>query len=430
MAARILRAGRCTLGRKIVFALALLFCARLASAKSLEEVLKEKGVITEEEAAEVAKEQARPAEAPKDQPKVSYKMGDGFTFLSGDEKFKLTLGGRLQVQYEDYQVDKDHGNPANKHDSFRLRRVYTWLKGYALTKDLTYKLQVDFKDPAILDAWLDYRVVDELHLEAGQDVVPFARQEINSSAALQFVERSPTEIFYRPSYDAGAMVWGKIAKGFLVYNVGLFNGTGQNVRRTTPDNAVNARLVLNPFGEIPYVESDLDYTTSPQVALGGSVYYNRLRTDASGKVKDKNALDYVSGFLGSGVPGAASDRLDITLAEADLAFRFVGIYAQAEYYLAQAKGKYTGKELKSSGWYAQAGYFLLRSQLEVAGRYSLYDPNTAGSASKDKVSETAGAMNYYFARQAAKLQLEVASLYNEATKARDLRSRVQVQLIF
>jgi phosphate-selective porin OprO/OprP len=415
--------------RKIVLALTCLFCARIAAAKSLEEILKEKGVITEEEAAEAAKE-AKPAEPPKDVPKVSYKMGDGFTFLSGDEKFRLTLGGRLQVQYEDYQVDKDHGNPANKHDSFRLRRVYTWLKGYVLTKDLTYKLQVDFKDPAILDAWLDYRLADELHLEAGQDVVPFARQEINSSAALQFVERSPTEIYYRPSYDAGAMVWGKIAKGLLVYNVGLFNGTGQNVRRTTPDNAVNARLVLNPFGEVPYAESDLDFTATPQFALGASAYYNRLHTDATGKVKDKNANDYVAGFLGNGVAGAASDRLDITMGEADLAVRYVGFYAQAEYFLARAKGKYTGAELKSAGWYAQAGYFLLRSRLEVAGRYSTYDPNTDAAATGDKMTETAGAVNCYFAKQAAKLQLEVAALYSEATKAHDLRSRLQVQLIF
>ncbi len=409
--------------RKIGFALAALLSAQVARAKPLEEVLKEKGVLTEEEAAEVAKEG-------KARPRASYKMGDGFSFVSGDESFKLTLGGRLQVQYEDYQADKDHGDPATKHDSFRLRRVYVWLKGNAISKDLTYKLQVDFKDPAILDAWLDYKVVDELHLEAGQDVVPFARQEVNSSAALQFVERSPTEIYYRPSYDAGAMVWGKVAGGLLAYNVGIFNGTGQNVRRTTPDNAVDLRLVLSPLGEIPYAEADLDHTEKPQVALGGSVYYNRLRTDATGKVKDKNALDYVAGFLGKGVAGAANDRLDITLAEADLAFRFIGIYAQAEYFWAQAKGKYTGAELKSAGWYAQAGYVILRSPLEAVARYSVYDPNTDGAATKDQVSETAGGLNYYFARNACKAQLEVASLHNEATKARDLRTRAQVQLVF
>ncbi len=420
------RAGRCALGSKLGIALAILLCGQVAAAKPLEEVLKEKGVITEEEAAEVAKE----GKENEDRVKESYKMGDGFTFLSGDEKFKLTLGGRLQVQYEDYQPDKDHGDPTLRHDSFRLRRVYTWLKGYALTKDLTYKLQVDFKDPAILDAWLNYRIVDELQLEAGQDVVPFARQEINSSAALQFVERSPTEIYYRPSYDAGAMVWGKLAKGLATYNVGLFNGTGQNVRRSTADNAVNVRVVLNPFGEIPYAESDIESTEHPQVALGASGYLNRLHADDAGKVKDKNADDYVAGFLGKGVPGAANDRLDITLAEADLAFRWIGIYAQAEYFLAQAKGHYTGKELKSSGWYAQAGYMVVAHQLELAGRYSLYDPNTSSAATKDKVSETAGGLNLYFATQACKAQLEVASLYSEATKARDLRSRVQVQLIF
>ncbi len=405
---------------KIWFALALLLGSQAALAKPIEEVLKDKGVITAEEAAEAAK----------DRPKQAYKPGDGFTFTAGDDKAKLTLGGRLQVQYEDYQPDKDKGDSKARHDSFRIRRAYVWIKGYTLTKDLTYKLQVDFKDPALLDAWLNYHLMDEVQFEVGQDVVPFARAEINSSAALQFVDRSPVEIYYRPSYDTGAMVWGRIANGFVTYNVGLFNGLGQNQRRSTSDNAVNLRLVVAPLGDIPYAESDLDRTQTPQFAIGSAVYYNRLHTDATGKVKDTTNLDYVSGFLGKGVEGAVNDRLDIAMAEADLAFRFIGIYAQAEYYLARAKGKATGAELKSSGWYAQAGYLVLRSQLEVAARYSIIDPNTASSATKDRSTETAGDINYFFAKQAAKLQLEVASLYSEATKARDLRSRLQVQLIF
>jgi phosphate-selective porin OprO/OprP len=408
------------LGSRIGLSLAILLCAQAAAAKTLEEVLKEKGVISDEEATEVAK----------DKPKESYKAGDGFSFMSSDERAKLTLGGRLQVQYEDYQPDDEHGDSSARHDSFRIRRMYAWMKGYVLSKDLTYKVQVDFKDPALLDAWFNYRLMDEVQIEAGQDVVPFARQEINSSAALQFVERSPTEIYYRPSYDAGAMVWGKIAKGFLTYNLGLFNGTGQNVRRSTADNAVNLRLVVSPLGEVPYAESDVDGTEHPQFAIGSSVYYDRFHTDASGKVKDKNALDYVSGFLGNGVSGAVGDRLDVTLAEADGVFRWNGIYAQSEYFLAQAKGLHTGKKLRSAGWYAQGGYMVMPHTLELAARYGQYDPNTSGSAKKDNVSETAGALDYYFAKNVCKLQLEVASLYNEAKKARDLRSRVQAQVMF
>ena len=56
-------------------------------AKTLEDVLKEKGVITEADYKEVTK--SKP---------FDYKLGKGFTFTSPDEKFKLTIGGRLQYR--------------------------------------------------------------------------------------------------------------------------------------------------------------------------------------------------------------------------------------------------------------------------------------------------------------------------------------------
>lgn len=58
-----------------------------ADAKSLEDILKEKGVITEADYKEVSKS------AP-----ISYKMGDGFTFRSSDEKFSLSMGGAASGQ--------------------------------------------------------------------------------------------------------------------------------------------------------------------------------------------------------------------------------------------------------------------------------------------------------------------------------------------
>lgn len=71
-----------------------------AQAKTLEDILKEKGVITEADYKEVSR--SKP---------FDYKLGKGFTFTSADEKFQLTLGGRALVRYS--FIDKDLNNGLN-----------------------------------------------------------------------------------------------------------------------------------------------------------------------------------------------------------------------------------------------------------------------------------------------------------------------------
>jgi phosphate-selective porin OprO/OprP len=67
--------------------LATSLLANGAYAKTLEDVLKEKGVITEDDYKEVTKYQP-----------VDYILGKGTTFTSPNEKFQLTLGGRMQFR--------------------------------------------------------------------------------------------------------------------------------------------------------------------------------------------------------------------------------------------------------------------------------------------------------------------------------------------
>ena len=76
----------------------LALSAQSAGAKTLEEVLKEKGVITEADYNEIIKT------APKSKP-VDYKLGQGFTFTSPDEKFLLSLGGQMQFRYTFNELD-------------------------------------------------------------------------------------------------------------------------------------------------------------------------------------------------------------------------------------------------------------------------------------------------------------------------------------
>src|SRR6266511_4781 len=75
------------------------FIGQAASAKSLEDVLKEKGVISEADYKEVTK--VKP---------FDYKLGKGVTFTSNDEKFQLSIGGQMQLRYTLVDADRA-GNP-------------------------------------------------------------------------------------------------------------------------------------------------------------------------------------------------------------------------------------------------------------------------------------------------------------------------------
>jgi phosphate-selective porin OprO/OprP len=403
--------------------LAVALAGQNVSAKSLEDVLKEKGVITEEDYKSVIKSSP-----------VSYKPGEGFTFLSPDEKFKLSIGGRLQVRYS--FTDND-GSVSDASD-WRIRRMKMWMAGNAYSKDLTYKMQVNFVDggsPKLLeDAYFNYKLVDEFQILAGQNKVQFARQEITSSGAQQFVDRANATDTFKPGRDAGVMLHGKVAKGLVDYNFGWYGGGGpSNFRSNTNDNAIAARLVVNPLGAMKYSEGDLEHSEKPLVSFGVDYYRNKFVKDKDNKGETNNTTFYEKGWLKKGAIFAANEKIEVNTASADLAFKWLGASVQAEYFWAQADGSLAPeKTQRAHGLYAQAGYFIIPKQLELAVRYSYVDPNRDRSLNLQ--TETQGAVSYYFSKHNLKLQGDVTNIHRENGAGRsatdDLQCRLQAQIIF
>lgn len=394
-----------------------------ADAKSLEDVLKEKGVITEADYKEVTK--SKP---------MYYKLGKGFTFTSADEKFQLSLGGRLQTRYTYTDLDV---NSSTSPDSskWEVRRMKFWMNGYAYTKDLTYLLQVDFvsggSSKLLEHAYFNYRLLDEVQLLAGQTKVPFGRQWLNSSGGQQFVDRSSASDVFRPGYDAGVKLHGDIMKGLATYEFGVYGGAGQSTTRTTNDNAIAARVTVNPFGKMAYSESDLDQSAKPLLSIGANYYANTLKKTAATTL-ETNAITLAgtSGWLGKGLSTfSATEKVDIDTYGADAAFKWLGIFAQAEYILGQAEGKTSGKLLRAQGFYGQAGYCIIPKTLEAAFRYSYVDPNR--DVSGDLLIETQGAISYYFNKHNLKLQGDITNSHDQSKGGTDDRIvRLQAQVIF
>jgi phosphate-selective porin OprO/OprP len=432
--------------------MATAFIGQTASAKTLEDVLKEKGVITEEDYKEITK--VKP---------LDYKLGKGFTLTSADEKYQLSIGGQMQIRYTMYDQDRA-GNPtsqtgAGDKSQFQLKRIKLLLNGYAFTKDLNYKVTYSMHNNSLEETFLNYRLMDEVQFRLGQDKVQFGRQWITPSSQNEFVETTHVTDAFKAGYDSGIQVLGKVANGLAYYSLGGFNGAGQNTLRNARDNAFCARVAVNPLGDMPYSEADVDNTQKPLVSVGGSFYRNTLNSfelavpaatpTAQPGLSNLN-FNSSTGWFGirqtSAVNSVASGR-QITgesalfnTAEADAAFKWRGLFAEAEYFWAQAKGETTHKVASAQGYYVQAGYFIIPTKLEVAARYAYLDPDR--DVTNDHWVETGGAVSYYFNKHNLKLQADCTSVHKQgrvinlttagptARPTDDLQARVQAQLLF
>src|SRR6185369_16195017 len=261
----------------------------------------------------------------------------------------------------------------------------------AYTKDLTYYVQTDFTQSAnakFIDyAYLNHRFIDEVQLLAGQTKIPFGRQWLTSSSALEFVDRSPTSDAFRPGYDTGLIANGKIAQGLVNYNVGIVGGDGQGTVRASNDNAFVSRITVNPLGDLPYGEADLAPTEKPLVSVGANYFYDILQATRTGATttletnnlnfaQPRNRATLVSGgWLNRGLNlFTRTEKLSINTYGIDAAVKWMGLYATGEYLAGKAEGSASHRELRAHGFYAQAGYCIIPKTLEAAFRYSWLDP--------------------------------------------------------
>ncbi|MHC1697377.1 MAG: porin [Geobacteraceae bacterium] len=376
-----------------------------AEAKTLEDILKEKGVITEADYKEVTK--VKP---------FNYKLGSGFTFTSADEKFQTTIGGRMQYRYT--FADLDAGADSSKFEAKRIRLI---VQGYAYSKNLTYKLEIDPVQLAqtdgrggLLDSYVNYKVVDELQLLVGQTKVKYGYTMIQSDGALMFVDRVPFIGKMVPSYEIGAYAYGSVANGLFDYALSVTNGDGQTNAASTNHNAFAARVAMSPLGKMANDEPDLAIGKKPLFTIGANYFYNDLNTGES------------SSAYGT----TWNNHKDLQNFGADAHFKWLGLAVQGEVLFTQGDVKNSTVQDRAMGWYAQTGY-MITPELGLAVRYSQFDPNRAVSG--DLQTEQIGAVSYYFNKHNLKLQADVANLHNQkgvAAAQDDMQYRVQAQLVF
>jgi hypothetical protein len=365
-------------------------------------------------------------------------FGHGVTVASGDdvagdEAFAVTARLRLQLRGA-VTVDDDDDDPdARLRPELLVRRARIALSGHLLEHRFEWKVQLGLSQndveadlPIIVrDANVTWNATPAIGVRVGQMKVPFDRQRLTSSSALQFAERSRVVNELNLDRDIGLVVVTRPFGEQLNLQAGLFGGDGRN--RPIPKAGLlwAARAQWTPLGDFDDLEEgDLGRTADPKVAFAVAAALNaqsiRARSTHGGVLAvdgSEGALDYAHG-------------------SADVLFKWLGYSLLVQGLARQAldDGEAPVAVARSGAGLLLQGGVVVVDGLELVGRVGLLVPlhtDAAPDNAIDLVREwesTLGA-NLCVLGHDLKLQLDGGFVGTDLERP-DLVARSQLQLYF
>lgn len=382
----------------------------------------------EEKIRELEAKQAKPAEAPKlkegwwDKVEAGYK--EGVFIKTKDDNWALKMNTRLQFRFfiEDFDDERDTDNKY----SFQMRRVRLEFSGHGFQPWLKYKVQLAAdrgSDLSLLDYYLDFAYMPEFAPRIGQYKVPFNLEELTSSSALEFVDRSIVNEEFALARDIGLGIYGDIAKMFE-YGFGVFNGAGRNkVENADNDFMYVARVAFSPFGTFKYSQSHLEKNPEkPLLRIGAAI---------AGIPGLEPAKESTDGRAGRRCEDIGADKCDVVQFTADGVFKWMGFATEVEYSYRNIDP--TGDFDSASAWglRAQASYVHWPSKLGLGFRFAAVDRDT--DVDNNTRFEYTPGISYYPFGHRLKFQADYSYLVEERPDGDDLndnRFRLQLQFYF
>ncbi len=360
-------------------------------------------------------------------------------------EYKLTLGGYVQANLESGDVSAFEGRfglTALK-DRFRLRRARITLSG-DFKEDFDFKIQGDFElsDAAITalksvntrtgetttvtnssrvqfaatDIYINWHHYPEANIKVGQYKSPFGLEFLTSSTELLTIERSLPTSALVADRQIGIMVWGKPLthvlpeqKELLTYYAGVFNGNGRNINNNDNNEFMYVgRLELLPWkGQVIGQEA--------QLRLGGDYLYSR--DDSGVNISPAGNLKVnTDGSLSSFTLASAAERSSYSF---DAALTIGPFDLRGEYLNEHVNGRLVNgvaptADFEPSGWYVQAGYFIVPKKLQVVSRFESLDPDQVAN---DNIHSVVGGLNYYIHGDSLKLMANYVHTWSDFRQA-------------
>jgi phosphate-selective porin OprO and OprP len=367
--------------------------------------------------------------------KVSAEFGKGVNISSGDGKFGLTLRGRFQVRATPTKVF-DVDTPEGSSSEFLVRRARLSLQGHVFNKDWQYTLQFGFAGPdtesdlrvPLRDAYLTSTAVRDLSFRFGQMKVPFDRQRVTSSSALQMVDRSVVVSELSLDRDVGFYLFSDNFLGLdqrLRYQAGIFGGDGRNRTSDAPGILWVGRLQYQPFGAFDdSIEGDFSRESHPRLALAAGV----ARNQNSNRSRSTSGSSFEFA------------RFDYSHWEADMIFKWRGFSLTSEAISRRANAPYREatiagqlqREYSRSAWgyFVQPAY-MFTNHWEIAARWGRTHPIGMTDPNLGKGTEVGPSLSWYLKEHSLKVQTDYFYLTGvDSPEERRHQLRLQMQLYF
>ena len=242
-------------------------------------------------------------------------VGKGVTFQSKDNRYKLTMRLRLQGLVG---LTFNEQFTAHKFDA-EIKRLHLRFDGHVFTPKVAYSIQLGYAPDdtkeipvdglnIIRDAMLYYVPSSSWSIGFGQTKLRGGRANINSSSALQFVDRSIVNSQFSIDRDFGlfAEFHNKIGKQVHYAIKGsITTGDGRNFTIAEHSGlAYTARVELYPLGKFAsrgeVSEGAYVCEKTPKLSLAGAFSYNdragRLQGQKGALLDDGNRKSLQSWF--------------------------------------------------------------------------------------------------------------------------------------
>ena len=315
--------------------------------------------------------------------KVKTEKGTGLTFQTADKNYKLRM--RLRGQFLANYINPDGDD--NEGLGFRVRRLRAIWDGNAFAPWMKYKVEYDFsRDGELKDMELLFAKNKAFVPTMGQYKVPFNREVLNSSSALQVIDRSIITDYFEYDRDIGAGVYGLLGGGMIRYDFGVFQGEGTNQKSDKGDTGmlwagrVQAALI---GGKAKKVKEN--FAKKPTLMVGAAI----AGIDVEG-----------GGDSNIGIPSGERVLEDgkVTSFTADINYRDPRFNLTGEYI-----GRWVNPDdvgvgtAYDYGFRVQGGFFLVPKKVELASRYAMvtFDDVAGVDGDLDNVWTFTQGFNYY-----------------------------------
>jgi phosphate-selective porin OprO/OprP len=313
--------------------------------------------------------------------KAKYKKGLTFESDNGNFKMRFRIRGQFRLT-----VDQQDDRHPETSTNFKVQRLRFKWDGHAFKPWFLYTVQINIPDDADLrDMFFTAAYNNNIMPRVGQWKVPFGRDELTSSSALQFVDRSIVNDQFSLGRDRGVALMGGFGPQYnFSYSAGVFNGDGRNGTSLDSNMLYAGRLQFGVGGEGKKFKANSSYDTgeaysivpnfakAPTFVIGAGIGalpgLNCTRKTPDNDVCDRmEELGYV--------------RADYTTITGDVSFKMPIFNIQGGYYgrwLDPDENGIVQDTAYDQGFNAQAGVFVMPKTVEIAGRFSWIDYDTSG----------------------------------------------------